>query len=420
MNLFACPLGPLPFEAIEEFLGLALPIEQRIPEGTRVDYNVVIAQNLGEDVAAFSNSDGGIIFIGIKADKEKQNVPVEWPGLPPRADYGTQITAKILSTVRPRPEFELGWASTPGGNYIYIVRVRPGSYPPYEYEQGNTVRIPLRVHDGKRAATVRDIESLFARRSGATANPETRVLTYLNAPDFRCMKRSVVNGQEGDGVDDEFQRIVIVPRAGTSFRLDRKLETEFEKTVFNCFPDEPESWEREVRGAYVQISARRLGQFPWHHLWRIYQSGALAFTGSIAGDFPGGKPIGDLASDLLGMCALARQMFQQIEIYGDVDVGYLVISADTEFVPKFPVAGAFRDYDAARGIRIPQTRAARVNRASDLRVLDTSELATPVNPIAELLMDVFRELRGISFDSKLLLEAIETLVKGRGPKGQRG
>jgi predicted HTH transcriptional regulator len=141
MNLFTSRLDQIPFNIIEEFLGLNLPVDQRIPEGSRIDYNIVITQDLGDDVASFANVDGGLIFIGIRSDKALQNVPVEWPGLPHRADYGTQITSRILSTVNPKPDVDIGWATTPTGNFIYVVRVRAGTYPPYEYQQ--TARVAI-------------------------------------------------------------------------------------------------------------------------------------------------------------------------------------------------------------------------------------------------------------------------------------
>jgi hypothetical protein len=409
MNLFTCALGQVPFNAVEEFLGLNLPIDERLPEGPRVDYNISIPQDLGDDVASFANTDGGLIFIGIRSDKERQNVPVEWPGLPPRADYGTQITSRILSTVRPRPDVDVGSIIMAQGTYIYIVRIRPGAYPPYEYQQGNTVRIPLRVHDGKRSATVRDIESLFRRREDSTVNPKTRLLGYLNANNFTPSLTTSTDGREQSEVAYDHQRIVLLPTARVDFHLDTRSESEFENKIYRNFPDHRGYRDQKVRGDYFQLEAAEVGRFPWHYLWRIYKSGALAFSGSIAEDFPNGKPIGDLASNLLSMCALAKQVFEELEVSGDVNLGHTLIAPNAVFLEQFPVSGRNGDYDLVPGIRIPKPHVVHSDRASATQLLDTSELKSPERPVSEMLVYTLRETRGIRFDHERFLEAVAKL-----------
>jgi hypothetical protein len=423
MNLYTSVLGQIPFVAIEEFLSLTLPIEQRIPEGPRIDYNILIAQGIGDDVASFANTDGGLIFIGILSDKTKQNVPVNWPGLPARPDYGTQIISKIFSTVRPKPDVEIGWAVLPSGNYIFVVRVRAGTHPPYEYVQGNGVRIPLRVHDGKRPATVRDIESLFERRTSASINPETRLSSYLNAIDFEPRIGTTADQAE---TSYDYQRFVLAPISGANLRLDTRFESEFQHTLFQHFHDVFHAWNHNVRGNYFQVESKRVGQLPYHFLWRIYRTGALALTASIAGDFPEetlaqadassnpsglsvAKPIGDLASNLVSMCSLASRVFRDLEIYGDVQLGYLLRAPNVRFSPKFPVAGRDGRYEVVSGLEIPTPQSAIVDRTSTFYVVDTSELESPSEMISEILMFCLRETRGIRFLREPFLDAVARL-----------
>jgi hypothetical protein len=105
--------------------------------------------------------------------------------------------------------------------------------------------------------------------------------------------------------------------------LDTRFESEFEKKVFGYFPDKRGF---RVRGDYFQVEAKDEGHAPWHYLWRIYRSGALALTASLPGASQDGTPIGELAANLSSMCALADQIFRELEIYGDVHLGQLVVA----------------------------------------------------------------------------------------------
>ena len=102
-DLFSNAVTNISFQALQEFLGLSQPENQRIPEGPTIDYKKDLPNDLGQSVAALANSYGGLIFIGIKSDKSKNNVPVEWTGVNLGADPIARLTNKIISTVRPPP-----------------------------------------------------------------------------------------------------------------------------------------------------------------------------------------------------------------------------------------------------------------------------------------------------------------------------
>src|ERR1700722_13996021 len=176
-DLFTCDLSVLSFQDVDEFLGLSLPEDKRLPENSRIDYKKDFPPDVGDAIAALANAYGGLIFLGIKSDKNKNNVPVCWEGTQLGPDPSARISARILSTVRPRPLIDIGLVKVAGGD-IAIVRVKDGDYPPYEYEQGNTVRISIRVNDTKRQASVRDIEGLMERRR-STRDGAQKVIVSL-------------------------------------------------------------------------------------------------------------------------------------------------------------------------------------------------------------------------------------------------
>lgn len=80
-DLFTDALDSLTITEILAFLCLDLAEDKRPREGQRIDFKLDLPQDIGKDVAAMSNSDGGLIFIGVNADKAKQNVPVAADGV---------------------------------------------------------------------------------------------------------------------------------------------------------------------------------------------------------------------------------------------------------------------------------------------------------------------------------------------------
>jgi hypothetical protein len=402
MNLFSAALDKIRFADVEAFLGFALPEEQRLKEGETIDYKDGIPDELGDWVAAFANVSGGLIFIGIKSDKKKQNVPVAWLGIPATADLETRISAKILSTVRPKADFKIGSVPLPNGNVIAIVRVTEGVYPPYEYQQGNTTKITLRVHDARKSANVREIEALFKKRNDSPAMSEQAILQYVNANGFDCTN--------ANGIQDlEFHRIVIVPRRRTLVRLDAGNETQFADKIQRHFGSENDLAVSDRRGDYLQLQSKRTVSPYWHRLWRIWRDGVIGFTGSLSGQFPTGKPIGDLAHNLLSTCQLASEIFAENEVRGEVNVGQLIRSSTTNLLREFPEYSPMGTYYETSAITIPQWKGNSIDRTFSYSALDISDLYEPYEHIAEILMYNLRELRKITVDYQGFLQCIQQL-----------
>lgn len=158
-DLNSANLEALNLEDVKNFLCLDLPPEKRPPEGPQLDYKEAFIPDLGETVAAFANTYGGHIIIGVAVDKKNKAVPTAAPGADLGPDARARITDRIVSSVYPRPDF--GVRALPiadQGKQLAVVRVREGAYPPYQYSQGATIKIPVRVQDTSRQASVREVE----------------------------------------------------------------------------------------------------------------------------------------------------------------------------------------------------------------------------------------------------------------------
>src|SRR5438270_1286900 len=95
MSLWYKEVESITFSDIEAFCS------QDIAEGTRLDYKAQIPGELEKVVAAFANTLGGLILLGVEADR-KTNKPV-WPlkGMPNAAGIEERITAICRDNIYP-------------------------------------------------------------------------------------------------------------------------------------------------------------------------------------------------------------------------------------------------------------------------------------------------------------------------------
>src|SRR5579859_955596 len=178
MDLFSADLESISMADVEEFLAIHSPEQQRPTEGIKLDYKLKEPADLGDTVAAFANTSGGLIFIGVQSSKLKHNVPISIPGETfAGGDVRARLMGKIISQVTPRPEVKIGVVpvSQPSTNVVAVIRVSEGLFPPYEFSSSNSVRFPVRLQDTVRQATLRDLERLFEKRTTLSATADERL-----------------------------------------------------------------------------------------------------------------------------------------------------------------------------------------------------------------------------------------------------
>jgi predicted HTH transcriptional regulator len=186
-DLFVDDLDTLDFQGLSDFLGLGASADSRPSEGTVLDYKTNDSGDWVEDVAAFANTAGGLLFLGVQSDKKKNNVPVAVVGIAiANGDLKTRLTAQIVSLITPRPDFEVGVISVPNltGQSVAVIRVREGAYPPYQYAKQDRVRFRVRVQDATRDASLRDLEALFRKRDAFTEVSEATFNSLATTPLF--------------------------------------------------------------------------------------------------------------------------------------------------------------------------------------------------------------------------------------------
>ncbi len=163
-SLFTIALSQLDINTVLSFCN------QGFSEGLRIEYKKEFPRNLklAETVCAFANTQGGLILIGVEADK-KYNKPKNVTGVELKGGLEEKIINLCLSHISPSitPEvkvvdFKSDPKITESDRAILFIRVRASYIAPHYLLSTN--EIPIRVHCRNALADLRTIENLIERR----------------------------------------------------------------------------------------------------------------------------------------------------------------------------------------------------------------------------------------------------------------
>jgi hypothetical protein len=406
-DLFQGDIDAIKTSDVEDFLGLDKDEGTRPREGPRLDYNEALPSDIGDAVASLANVDGGLIFVGVRASKQKLNVPVQLTDWDPGTDAVARISNMILATVHPRPPFEvtilkLGVNEKP----VALIRVRPGLFPPYEFQQGAAVRIPVRIQDTNRQATLREIESLLEKRR-VLSIPGSDLISQSVAPtDLYC----TIDSPTGETRDSQFQRIVAVPREPLCLRLDLVFHREFEKLISSTFRNQ---FTRNLpRGWFYQVEERIRGAHNRHRIWRVLSNGGIGFVANLSRRGHPGEYIGDLILDFLNYCRLLDKFYREREYHGSIVLEHRLSCGLIVLLPRVPAPGGIGDYDLVQGIHFPESRPSNILTESKVVLeVDADTLRAPELLIAETLLSQLQETCGASIKFESLVEAVAATAK---------
>ena len=148
--------------------------EQGIPEGVRIEYKKEFPKAIERTICAFSNTAGGIILIGVEAEK-RTNKPTDIPGIKLTEGLEERVINICLSHIMPPviPEvkvcdFKSSTNAKRSDRAVLFVRVRPDYAAPHYLLDKNEVLV--RAHNRNTRADLRTIESLIGRREEIKAS----------------------------------------------------------------------------------------------------------------------------------------------------------------------------------------------------------------------------------------------------------
>ena len=397
-NLFLDDLEEVERADLENFLRLDQPDEtQRPVEGPRLDFKSDVPDDIGDDVAGLANTYGGLILIGVKSDKEKHNIPLELVGVHVgHGDWIARITQKVLSTVQPRPPFDV--TVVPSGKRdcaVILIRVYEGDHPPYEFTKGP--RISVRFQDTTRQATAREIENLFAKRDRAKTSPEEIISEYLPAKGSYYKNRP----DPCKYLPDPGQILFVVPRGELRIPIDAAVEHKFETEVRSHFPDEskPESFRR---GRFFLLVS---GDALYRRTWEVWSSGAVGFAGSFRREM---VSLGNIVLDFLRASRLARRLLANYGYMGHVVLTHEMRGGNGRILSHFP---QFENQPPENLEDIPSSKQSDPKDAQIVKELEWAELDDPAPMVAETLLEELREIRGAKLSLDWLRENTQKIAR---------
>lgn len=152
-SIFIKDLEDLSIQDIKVFCDLG------IPEGVRIDYKSDFPKDLERTICAFSNTSGGIILIGISANK-KTNTPEEMPGVRLVDGLEEKVINVCMGHISPPVVPEVKILPLRVNRAVLFVRVRGPDHTSPHYLL-NTNEILTRAHNRNDRADLRTIENLL-------------------------------------------------------------------------------------------------------------------------------------------------------------------------------------------------------------------------------------------------------------------
>ena len=109
-----------------------------IPEGVEIDYKEDLpSKGLSKLIAAFSNTHGGVLIIGVKEDRTT-GLPIESKGIDDNAKLIEQIYQNNVN-INPIPNIIVHKTDNNNGKVFILIRVFEGEYPPYYVQNESNI-----------------------------------------------------------------------------------------------------------------------------------------------------------------------------------------------------------------------------------------------------------------------------------------
>jgi len=308
-SIFVLELSQLTIDDIRLFC------DQGFSEGLRIEYKKDFPKNLklAETICAFANTEGGIILVGVEAEKTK-NQPRAIPGTELKDGLEERVINICLSHISPVITLEVkvcDFKSDPSKSEsdraVVFIRVRFSYAAPHYLLDNNEIKI--RVGSRNSLADLRTIEILIDRRESVASAGALRSVSY---------------DQKQITVENEtFESVVVAPQYQSEpfiyFYNKENCDWLFEiaNEVMRLYEQRPETW----RLAFVGLnSSNQITRFCSIDLWGsiVFQRPASVERNKI---FP-------FMSIILLIKALkaAQKIYSHFGSYGDFSVGLTVVN----------------------------------------------------------------------------------------------
>jgi len=325
------------FAAVEAFTRVSQPATDRAQEGFLLDFKVAWNDSALKTAAAFANTFGGLLFIGVS---EQQGRADQLVGIATqRQELKTTIASSIASNISPTPPYEVRDLAFPDGSgrHLCIVRVRKGNSL-YLLTKKAEPPVYVRNEDESRPANAAELQALLATRFVPGHTPAEPYGQALSPGVHHVTETRAANDAAGgDRTRSEtFLRVRLTPVEPLAVRLDLAVERQFFELARTCFPEIAENvyqYGRQIGATFDDYRTQ-----DWYHItytetlrdyemrWGCDSAGTLHFVTQTRCKLldqestPGVWSLCDVMTNLDCAIELAHQFWDCINYVGEAGV----------------------------------------------------------------------------------------------------
>ncbi len=423
VNLQSIPGSSL-HRLIHEFTSMERLIGDRPREGYLLDYKEDVSDRFLRSVAAFANTFGGLLIVGIT---EIDGRPDGLVGVPVQGEWKTKIASMIAANLFPCPPFEIAECTLPtdAGRKLSVVRVRETLEICLLAKKGEPHPVYVRNEDQSVPADASQLRALLERKrknQTPAAEIEARMVPIRNR-----MYVTVGAGTSPRTRSETYFRIVICPYAHPAMPLDLALERMFSETVLEQIPglqtlvNQNEATVEHPRWRdWFEIHFGE-NAHDYERRWHLSTSGEIGFVTQTRWPVTGAEALWslyDVAQDISLVGKIVREFWKYTGYFGafrleaEVHVGPLKLAMNSQgFPPLF--------YERVQGgLFFPLDRTSIAVRANPQTAgqaqadLSYSDLQVSISDTVGLVLNQLLRCMGHTADLQRLRVALRGLTEG--------
>jgi len=329
IDLFAHDLNKVSNDAL--FSAVAEFAKGQPNEGWRHDYTEKWDDSAIRKVAAFANTFGGLLIVGVR--KQKHDVVCELVGVDSQTEYKTSIASSIAANISPAPSYDIFECYRPEApnSKLCVVRVRTSRALHLVTKKG-LQPVYVRNEDEARPADAAQLRRLIDREREMQSHPQT-----ATEQAYRLRDALVINCNYEDKDSEAwflsacqhsstFLKLELTPTETISLDMERSHEDRLCNLIAEIYPRVRDTVGRDT-ASQAESRGQDFYEYAWYHKgldyegrWRITGEGGIAHGTQVKSQHGTDKAfwsVVDLAIHTILFVRLSVRWWETIGYFGE-------------------------------------------------------------------------------------------------------
>lgn len=299
------------YTAIDDF-ARALPTE-----GGRHDFKRIWNDETLKDVAAFANTFGGLLIIGV--EKGQKGVQASLIGVESDTELTTRIASSIATNISPNPSYDIAECHKPGepNRRFCVVRVRSDGLLHLVTKKDISNPAWFRNVDETIPAKAPQLRMMIDRERETVSNDDAESAVARAAKLFEIMR--ITRG--GAATSNSYLKLALLPVEKRVIPLDLRSDSQFVYHIHSNY-DGIQSTVIQDMASYRMERNHDSFEFRWHHLtsdwegrWRVTDGLEIAHAMQIEA---GGKwSLVDVVMYVIILLKIGAEWWESLGYLGD-------------------------------------------------------------------------------------------------------